>query len=508
MAGGRGRRPPPAPRALHCWPKGIPASVQGDDPGGRPEERRRRPLPGPPRAGGTAKAVRAGGQVARSGGPRHGRRARRAVPPGLLGGPATGPQEIISAPQQCRMHCKRARLPWPPSLPPRPRRARCFLRPPRRARFPQRMPTCGSTAPAGAGTILPGLSGTTGRTASSAVVKSTEDRPVIPTLTVTAGGKGGWSASRTVTLPTIQAGGEMPFRIAVPGAAAAADAAGGPPRASARIDGFTAGLHSEAPAGAAVVYDRTLRVHGDGTVTGRIANAGSKEIAGVLVVAVAHGRSHEVLDVVASRGPVGPIPPGGHAEFEMAPDPSVGPRVWYYSCFGLGDPGVITLSPMRNGEPFPLRYATGVLLSHPSFDESRGDALDEDQPGLAAADVHQPRVSAPLRRRRVHGPARGRAGRRAAEPRRAGQLARRAQHRGAVCGNAYDIGVRAEHDLCRPQDRGARLDPRRCRAVVTRPDRRLPVPGRHCLPGRGGRARRRGRRGRQGRGRPRRCLPG
>ena len=206
------------------------------------------------------------------------------------------------------------------------------------------------------------------------VVKSTEDRPVIPTLTVTAGGKGGWSASRTVTLQTIQAGGEMPFRIAVPGAAAAADAAGGPPRASARIDGFTAGLHSEAPAGAAVVYDRTLRVHGDGTVTGRIANAGSKEIAGVLVVAVAHGRSHEVLDVVASRGPVGPIPPGGHAEFEMAPDPSVGPRVWYYSCFGLGDPGVITLSPMRNGEPFPLRYATGVLLSHPSFDES-GETL-------------------------------------------------------------------------------------------------------------------------------------
>ena len=206
------------------------------------------------------------------------------------------------------------------------------------------------------------------------VVKSTEDRPVIPTLTVTAGGEGGWSASRTVTLPTIQAGGEMPFRIAVPGAAAAADAAGGPLRASARIDGFTAGLHSEAPAGAAVVYDRTLRVHGDGTVTGRIANAGGKEIAGVLVVAVAHGRSHEVLDVVASRGPVGPIPPGGHAEFEMAPDPSVGPSVWYYSCFGLGDPGVITLSPMRNGEPFPLRYATGVLLSHPSFDES-GETL-------------------------------------------------------------------------------------------------------------------------------------
>lgn len=205
------------------------------------------------------------------------------------------------------------------------------------------------------------------------VVKSTEDRPVAPTVTVTAGGGGGWSASRTLALPSIPAGGEMPFRVAIPAAPGAA-AGDGPLRAAARIDGFVAGLHSEAPAGAAVVYDRTLRVHGNGTVTGRIANAGSEEIAGVLVVAVAHGRSHEVLDVVASDGPVGPIPPGGHAEFAMAPDPSVGPRVWYYSCFGLGDPGVITLSPMRNGEPFPLRYATGVLLSHPSFDES-GETL-------------------------------------------------------------------------------------------------------------------------------------
>ena len=204
------------------------------------------------------------------------------------------------------------------------------------------------------------------------VVKSTEDRPVAPTVTVTAGDSGGWSASRTLVLPSVPAGGEMPFRVAVPVAPGAAG--DGPLRAAARIDGFVAGLHSEAPAGAAVVYDRTLRVHGNGTVTGRIANTGSEEIAGVLVVAVAHGRSHEVLDVVASDGPVGPIPPGGHAEFAMAPDPSVGPRVWYYSCFGLGDPGVITLSPMRNGEPFPLRYATGVLLSHPSFDES-GETL-------------------------------------------------------------------------------------------------------------------------------------
>ena len=200
------------------------------------------------------------------------------------------------------------------------------------------------------------------------VVKSSEARPAAPVVTVTAGGDG-WSASRTFGMAAIPAGGELPFRVAVPvpdGAAVSGHAA--------RVDGFAAGAPIGAPIGAAVAYDRTLRVHGDGTVTGRVHNAGSEEIQGVLVVAVAHGRSHEVLDVVATDGPVGPIPPGGHAAFEMRPDPSVGQDVWYYSCFGLGDPGIVVLRPMRNGEPFPMRYATGLLLSHPSFDEA-GETL-------------------------------------------------------------------------------------------------------------------------------------
>lgn len=203
------------------------------------------------------------------------------------------------------------------------------------------------------------------------VVKSSEARPAAPVVTVTVDGAG-WSASRTFAMPGIAAGGELPFRVAlpVPGGAGAAMR----PDHAARVDGFSAGAHVGAPAGAAVVYDRTLRVHEDGTVTGRIYNAGDAEIPGVLVVAVAHGRAHEVLDVVASDGPVGPIPPGGHAHFEMGPDPSVGSDVWYYSCFGLGDPGIVVLRPMRNGEPFPMRYATGVLLSHPSFDEA-GETL-------------------------------------------------------------------------------------------------------------------------------------
>lgn len=198
------------------------------------------------------------------------------------------------------------------------------------------------------------------------VVKSSEARPAAPVVTVTVDGAG-WSASRTFAMAGIAAGGELPFRIALP---VPDGAGGGGMRAEhkARVDGFSAGAQIAAPDGAAVVYDRTLRVHEDGTVTGRISNAGDAEIPGVLVVAVAHGRSHEVLDVAASDGPVGPIPPGGHAAFELRPDPSVGPDVWYYSCFGLGDPGIVVLRPMRNGEPFPMRYATGLLLSHPSFD--------------------------------------------------------------------------------------------------------------------------------------------
>ena len=211
-----------------------------------------------------------------------------------------------------------------------------------------------------------GFFGSDGAYYVAGVVKNSEPHPVMPTLTVAVPPADGPAALRTFDLMSVPAGGEMPFRVAVPAAPAAADGR----RIEARVDSFVAGLHYGAPAGAAVVYDRTLRVHPDGAVTGRIANSGDAEVAGVLVTAVAHGRSHEILDVVATDGHVGPIPPGGYAEFSMRPDPSVGPDVWYYSCFGIGDPAVIVLNPTRSGEPFKMRYATGVLLSHPRFDES------------------------------------------------------------------------------------------------------------------------------------------
>ena len=216
-----------------------------------------------------------------------------------------------------------------------------------------------------------GFIGYDGEYVVAGVVKSSEARPAAPVVTVTVEGSGGdWSAARTFGMLSIPPGGELPFRVAVPVPDGASAVAGH----AAKIDGFAAGVQLGAPDGAEVVYDRTLRVHEDGKVTGRIRNSGASELPGVLVVAVAHGRSHEVLDVVATDGPVGPIPPGGHADFEMRPDPSVGPDVWYYSCFGVGEPGIVVLRPMRNGEPFPMRYTTGVLLSYPSFDEA-GETL-------------------------------------------------------------------------------------------------------------------------------------
>ena len=215
-----------------------------------------------------------------------------------------------------------------------------------------------------------GFLGQEGGYVVAGVVKSSEARPAAPVVTVAVEGSGGeWSASRTFAMHSIPAGGELPFRVVIPvpdGASVAGHRA--------VVDGFAAGVGLGVPAGAEVAYDRTLRVHEDGSVTGRVHNSGAAELPGVLVVAVAHGRSHEVLDVVATDGPVGPIPPGGHAAFEMRPDPSVGPDVWYYSCFGIGEPGIIVLQPMRNGEPFPMRYTTGVLLSYPSFDEA-GETL-------------------------------------------------------------------------------------------------------------------------------------
>jgi len=61
-------------------------------------------------------------------------------------------------------------------------------------------------------------------------------------------------------------------------------------------------------------------------------------------------------------------------EFIMYPDPKFNSKVWYYSCFAIGQDSIIVLNVPRNDEIFEIRYDSSILLSYPEFN-SLGTAI-------------------------------------------------------------------------------------------------------------------------------------
>ncbi len=123
-----------------------------------------------------------------------------------------------------------------------------------------------------------------------------------------------------------------------------------------------------------VIYDETLIIHEDGHLTGRIINTGDETIFDIKIFAVVHGFDDETLDVSQNVSPIIEMKPGEIREFSMYPDSTVASKVWYYSCFAVGQDSIVVLNVPRNDDRFKIRYDSGILLSYPEFD-SKGTNL-------------------------------------------------------------------------------------------------------------------------------------
>ena len=116
-----------------------------------------------------------------------------------------------------------------------------------------------------------------------------------------------------------------------------------------------------------VIYDQTLIVHEDGHLTGRIINTGTAIISDFKIFAVIHGFDDETLDIGRNVSPITEMKPGEIREFTMYPDPKFMSKVWYYSCFAVGQDSIIVLNVPRNDDLFKIRYDSSILLSYPEF---------------------------------------------------------------------------------------------------------------------------------------------
>lgn len=162
-----------------------------------------------------------------------------------------------------------------------------------------------------------------------------------------------------VPYDTVQAGGELPFKVKMP------DVSGDASLAHYSLSHDTT---FDSSISLDVVYDDTLVVHPDGHLTGYAINSGNITLYDPVIWAVVHG-SGGPLDVSRSHMPLGYVEPGQTVSFEMYPDPTVSDFVVYYSCFAPTSNYVYPLKSDRNGQTYNLRYESGAWLFQPVFNE-------------------------------------------------------------------------------------------------------------------------------------------
>jgi hypothetical protein len=193
-------------------------------------------------------------------------------------------------------------------------------------------------------------------------VKNTESYPVLPTVYLTISNDDG-ELLITQNLPRVFPNKDIPFKIKIP------DASGN----STLIKNYEVSFerdYSVEPK-IEVIYDRSLKKHADGHLTGKIINKGNQTEHNVKVYATIHGENNSFIDVAKNLEKIDKIEAGQIIEFTMYPDPVVAENVHYYSCFALGDETIVPLYAIRDGEKFNFRYdSTAWFVVDEGFDET------------------------------------------------------------------------------------------------------------------------------------------
>ncbi|MFQ5476684.1 MAG: peptidase, partial [Nitrosopumilus sp.] len=196
-------------------------------------------------------------------------------------------------------------------------------------------------------------------------VKNDLDYDIVPTISISVR-DGSETFSKTIQHVPLNSGAEIPFKIKFP------EVLESTPTLMPAVLSFEKTKTDVIPID--VIYDKTLIIHEDGHLTGRIVNTGTETISDIKIFAVVHGFDDETLDVSQNFSPIIEMKPGEIREFSMYPDSTVASQVWYYSCFAVGQDSIVVLNVPRNDDMFKIRYDSGILLSYPEFD-SKGTSL-------------------------------------------------------------------------------------------------------------------------------------
>jgi len=188
-------------------------------------------------------------------------------------------------------------------------------------------------------------------------VKNNEMYPVIPTITVSVN-DGGNVFSQEYKFSPVMPAQMLPLKLKLPQITSENPVLEPPQISYTRTEYKFEGGY--------VLYDNSLILHDDGSMTGKIKNAGDNTFQNFRIYALIKDQNEKILDVASSQR-FAIMHPGEILEFEMIPNPKIVNKIDLYSCFAFGDESILPLNADRNGEQYTFRYESGVAFMNSKF---------------------------------------------------------------------------------------------------------------------------------------------
>jgi len=188
-------------------------------------------------------------------------------------------------------------------------------------------------------------------------IKNTEIYPVTPTITVTVH-DGNNIFSNDYIFSSVMPQQMLPMKIKLP--QITSDSPKLEPYA------ITYDLTGYEFKGGYVLYNDSLVLHSDGTMTGQIKNSSDETFHDFKIYALIKDENEMILDVASSQK-FDVMYPDEILDFQMIPNPKIADSIHLYSCFAFGDGEIFPLNAERNDEKFTFRYDSGAWFTDGEF---------------------------------------------------------------------------------------------------------------------------------------------
>jgi predicted secreted protein with PEFG-CTERM motif len=119
--------------------------------------------------------------------------------------------------------------------------------------------------------------------------------------------------------------------------------------------------------GGYIIYDDTLVIHDDSSLTGKIRNAGEEIFEDFRIYALIKDKNDKILDVAFSDK-FDVMKPGDVFDFKLIASSYLVNYVDYYSCFAFGDDAIMPLTVKRGDDEMTFRYTANAWFKDAVFD--------------------------------------------------------------------------------------------------------------------------------------------